>query len=555
MSFPRKATRKRNPPRPAAPARRTDALFATAVQCHQAGRLAEAEKAYRLALAADPSHVPSLNNLGMIAPDGEKEALFQKALRLRPDYVDAHVNLAGVLAARGDDDGAIAHYQQALLARPDWAEVHYALGGLFQKRSQLVQAAECFQRCVNLKPDYVPAVYGLGCVFALAGITQGSKDADKFALEWFRRAVALAPDLEPANFHLAKLLEDAGRFAEARPYRDRVARPLSIETTPAPEHERSLLILCTPSSANTPFRNLLPARTNTLITWHIDYATDAQQAALPPFDLAFNAVGNADWDGECFARTASFAKQYAQPLLNPPDRVARTRRDLMPALLSGIPDVVAAPVARLSREEIEAGDLLARLESQGLAFPFIVRPFGHQGGIGVILAQTPADLAAMKFDDAEFYYFIQYVDYRGADGYFRKYRTVFVDRKPHHYHLAISKDWLVHYFSADMLANSWKQAEERRFLETPAEALGPRAAAAVTAIGERLDMDYAGIDYTVLQDGRVLVFEGNATMAVYFPHEAEYAYKTPYVQAILDAFEDMMERRIGPARVPKPTAN
>ncbi len=129
-----------------------------------------------------------------------------------------------------------------------------------------------------------------------------------------------------------------------------------------------------------------------------------------------------------------------------------------------------------------------------------------------------------------------------------------MDRQPYHYHLAISKDWLVHYFSADMLSVPWKQAEERRFLEHPEEALGARAAAAVARIGQRLDMDYAGIDYTVLADGRVLVFEGNATMSVYFPHEPEYAYKTEHVQAILTAFEDMMERRINPPRVLKPSA-
>jgi Tfp pilus assembly protein PilF len=554
MSNPRKAARNRNAPPPAAPSRRAETAFSAAVQCHQAGRLAEAEKAYRLALAADPNHVPAINNLGMIASAGEKEALFRKALKLRPDYVDSHVNLAGALAAAGDDEGAISHYRQALLLRPDWVEVRFALGRLFQRRKQLVEAAECFQQCVSLRPDFVPAVFNLGCVFALAGIANGSKEADRFAIEWFQRAVALAPDLEPANFHLAKLLEDAGRFAEARPFRDRVARPLSLETVPAPEHRRSLLILCTPSSGNTPFRNLLPAQVNSLITWHIDYATHEQQAALPPFDLAFNALGNADWTGEGFDRAASFARQCAQPLLNAPERIARTRRDMMPALLAGIPDVAAAPVARLSRGEIKAGGLRERLEAKGLACPLIVRPFGHQGGVGVVLAETDADIDAMSFDGAEFYYFIKYCDYRGLDGYFRKYRTVFVDRAPYHYHLAISKDWLVHYFSADMLAVPWKQAEERRYLERPVEALGARAAAAVAAIGQRLDMDYAGIDYTVLADGRVLVFEANATMSVYFPQEPEYAYKTAHVQAILTAFEDMMERRIQAPRVPKPSA-
>jgi tetratricopeptide (TPR) repeat protein len=553
LNVPRKKSGKRNSRRPAIGSRRADQLFAVGLQCHQAGRLVEAEKAYRLALQAAPNNAPVLNNLGMIAPPGEKAALFHKALELRPNYIEAHINLAGFLAAQGDADGAISHYRLALLQRPDWAEGHFALGRLLQSRGRLLEAAECLQRCVNLKPDFVPAVFSLGCVFALAGLSLGSKDADNFAITWFRRTVELAPDLEDANFHLAKLLEDAGRFAEARPFRDRVSRPLPLEIAPAPEHRRIVLILCTPSSANTPFRKLLPERVNSLITWHIDYATDEQQEALPPYDVAFYTVGNPDWDGECFDRAVSFARQRHRPMLNAPERIARTRRDLLPQLLAGIPDVVVAPIVRLSREEIKGAGLQARLEREGLAWPLIVRPFGHQGGVGVSLARAPADLEAMSFEEAEFYYFIQYWDYRSPDGYYRKYRSVFVDRQPYHYHLAISRDWLVHYFSADMLSEPWKREEERQFLEHSTEALGARAATAVAAIGQRLDLDYAGIDYTVLPDGRVLVFEGNATMSVYFPEEPEYAYKTDHVQAILTGFEEMMERKIQAPRAPKPS--
>src|SRR5262249_44463329 len=40
-------------------------LFALAVRDHQAGRLFEAEKLYRQALAVDPSHVTSLHHLGI----------------------------------------------------------------------------------------------------------------------------------------------------------------------------------------------------------------------------------------------------------------------------------------------------------------------------------------------------------------------------------------------------------------------------------------------------------------------------------------------------------
>lgn len=525
-------------------------LFEIGLKAHRAGRLAEAESAYRLALETEPDNVAVPNNLGMIVSAGEQAALFRRALAMKPDFFEAHVNLARFLATQADTvDEAIAHYRRAAALRTDWLEGYFAIGCLFQQRNQLTEAAENFHRCVTLKPDFVPAIFRLACTFALAGLV--SKDAEKHALVWFKRTADLAPDMDGANFHLARLLDDAGCFAEAQRYRDRVSRPCPLVITPAPEHQRSLLIISTPSSANTPFRNLLPDRVNSLIIWHIDYATDEQQATLPAYDLAFNALGNADWNADCLARAASFASVCSRPMLNSPERVARTRRDLMPQLLADIPDVAAAPVLRLSREEIKA-DLIARLEKVGIAFPLIVRPFVQQGGVGMTLIQSLADLEAQSFAEAEFYYFIQYCDYRSNDGYFRKYRTVFIDRQPHHYHLAISKNWLVHYFSADMLSEAWKRDEERQFLEHSAETLGPRAAAAVAAIGQRLDMDFAGIDYTVLADGSVFVFEANATMAVYFPEEPEYSYKTAYVQAILADFEAMMERKIEAPRAPKP---
>lgn len=548
MNLPRRANAVRNSSRSRFSSRQADEFVAAGLKRQLGGRLAEAEKLYRMALEADPNRVAALNNLGVIAPLEEKAALFRRALKLRPDYVDSHINLAAVLATQGDLDGAVSHYRQALRAQPQRADIHYALGRVFQLRSQFVEAADCFLQAVTLKPDFVAALFSLGCVFALAGLTNGSKQADQMAAKWFRRTLELAPDLQLANFQLAKLLEDDGQFAEALPYRNRVARPLPLETAPAPDHRRTVLIMCTPSAANTPFRNLLPQQFNTLITWQIDYATDEQEESLPPYDIAFNIVGNADWDGLSFARANAFAQRRPGEVLNLPERVTRTRRDLMPELLDGIPDVVVPRVARLSSDEIQASDFAARLDKEGLALPLIVRPFGHQGGVGVILANTLEELAAMSFADAEFYYFIQYYDYKGADGYYRKYRTIFVDRQPYPYHLAISQNWLVHYFSAEMLAEPWKREEERRFLEEPAAALGARAAAAVAAIGQRMDMDYAGIDYSVLPDGRLLIFEGNATMSVYFPDAKDYPYKTKHIQAIIAAFDAMLDRRVEACR-------
>ena len=140
-------------------------------------------------------------------------------------------------------------------------------------------------------------------------------------------------------------------------------------------------------------------------------------------------------------------------------------------------------------------------------------------------------------------YISAFCDFRSADGWCRKYRVIFIDREPLPYHLAISPHWLVHYATAGMEAHAWKLDEERRFLESPQAVLGAAAWAAVAAIGERLDLDYAGVDFSLLPDGRILVFEANPVMFVH-PEDRDsiLAFKAPYVARILDAFEAMLAK-------------
>ena len=53
---------------------------------------------------------------------------YEQALRIKPDYAEAHDNLGIALAQTGKIEEAIAHYEQALRIKPDFAEAHYNLG-------------------------------------------------------------------------------------------------------------------------------------------------------------------------------------------------------------------------------------------------------------------------------------------------------------------------------------------------------------------------------------------------------------------------------------------
>ena len=141
-------------------------------------------------------------------------------------------------------------------------------------------------------------------------------------------------------------------------------------------------------------------------------------------------------------------------------------------------------------------------------------------------------------------YLTAFRDCQSADGFYRKYRVIYVDRRPLPYHLVISPHWIAHYFSADMESHAWKLDEERRFLQDPRAALGERAMDAIEAIGQRLDLDYGGIDFTLLPDGQVFVFEANATMLAHYERDnGVLAHKNPHVQHIVDAFEHMLAHR------------
>ncbi len=170
--------------------------------------------------------------------------------------------------------------------------------------------------------------------------------------------------------------------------------------------------------------------------------------------------------------------------------------------------------------------------------PLLIRPAGTHGGIDLELVRTAAELAQRRAAQTGPVYVSQFVDFRSADSCFRKYRMIFIDRKPYPYHLAIGSEWMVHYYRVGMESCPWKIEEEKAFLEDPEAAIGPAGMRAIESIAARLDLDYAGVDFSVLADKRLLIFEANASMLVH-PEELSgpLKHKNSYVFRIQDAFE------------------
>jgi len=105
-----------------------DALDLRGVISHRKGDSDAALNYMCKAISANSLDATYRSDKGVVHQDrGElahAEACFRDALRLDPDYAEAHNNLGTILQAHGQPQEALAHYQQALRLRPDYAEAN-----------------------------------------------------------------------------------------------------------------------------------------------------------------------------------------------------------------------------------------------------------------------------------------------------------------------------------------------------------------------------------------------------------------------------------------------
>ena len=557
-------------------------LLRAALAHHRDGHLPEAEALYRRALDIDPRQPLALRMLGTILMerpgDTEAEPLFRRHLAMEPDNHLTLYCLGRLQQGKGQDKEAAALFRRAAVGLPDLASILNDLGVSLHRLGRRDEALVALDQAVTIAPFWGQAHDNRGLVLYDCRRFKEAAEAHRVALSHtpleaeaqriaillhFARAadeddaleaaeqacravLEIAPDNAAAIERLAGILERWHRNDEAISLCNRLARFQGLTRTEATQrHDATVLLLGSVGASHVPTRYLFdPAwfATETLILMSPDQP-DAPLGSvafddLTGADLIFNMLGEVErTDGQGEA-VKTLAARLGKPLLNPPDRIARTGRDQAPRLLGDIPGLVVPAVRRMPRHEpVDPAHVLG---------PQLIRPCGAHGGQDLALIKTPSDLtdylAAAPHDR---FLLTAFHDFKGEGGCYRKYRFIFVDRQPFPYHLAIAETWLVHYWRAEMGCSPWKKREEEAFLTDWRQVFGPRAAAAVDQVAQRLDLDYGGLDCSLLPDGEVLFFEANACMLVHLDEaEAEFPYKHRAVPRIRDAITHMVRARI-----------
>jgi hypothetical protein len=266
---------------------------------------------------------------------------------------------------------------------------------------------------------------------------------------------------------------------------------------------------------------------------------------LPPHDLVFNSIGDADLCRDGLQAALALVAKTARPVINHPALVLKTGRAANVERLRDVPNVVVPRMKMLPKRELIAPDHAAAIAGRGFSFPLLVRAPGFHTGYHFAQVETLERLvAAVKDFPGDEVWLIERLDARDDAGMFRKYRVMFIDGVLYPLHLAVSRDWKVHYFTADMAGSLENRTKDEAFLQDMAGTIGPRAVAGLERICTALDLDYGGIDFAVNGRGDILFFEANATMVVYPPvADPKWAYRTAAVEAVLAAVQTMLDRR------------
>lgn len=473
----------------------------------QESRLRQLEEMLARPAAGNDSSAAEIERavlLGALDRRAEAQQAFIDILRRAPESFSALNEFGTLLTQMGAIDAACRVYSEAILHHPENPMARVNLANLLLRANRHTEARGHYEEVLRIDPDHAEAHQGLGAVLSDLG------------------------DRAAARRHFLK------------GFRNHAISTLPYRGTKPPV---ALLQLVSSGGGNIPTAALLDDTTfltTVIVADHLDPASP-----LPPHQLIFNAIGDADLCEPALDAAVRLVTRTTAPLINDPRAVQKTGRIGNSLRLGGVPHVVAPKTIAIARDTLAGPDGAAAIAQHGLTFPLLLRSPGYHTGRNFILIESAGELAATAAGlPGDELLVIEYLDARGSDGNARKYRVMMIAGKIYPLHLAISGNWKVHYFTSDMADKPDHRAEEAIFLGDMRKALGDKAMTALHGISEALGLDYAGVDFGVAPNGNLLLFEANATMVIApLDPDERWAYRRPAIGRVLDAVRDMIMQK------------
>lgn len=356
------------------------------------------------------------------------------------------------------------------------------------------------------------------------------------AMSMLARAIAIEPRFSNAHRLYAELLLQSGDVAGALRELEASMTPVTGITTNFAIDAPPVRVLQLGAAAPGGMTNtdaILHAAACEVTTVLVEYCDGDN---LPPHDIIVNAIADPDAQSVALDIAQWLVQKSHARVINHPARVRATGRVENARRLAAI-DGVGAP--RAASWKPASASLKAALAAHAMSLPAIARAKGLHNGQHMVLLRSLEDEALARDIPGEELILSEFADARGRDGRYRKYRAMFVGDVVLPAHLAISNNWKVHYFSAQM--GDAERIEEAAYLDNMEGVLGERAVKQLHAIRATLGLEYAGIDFGLDGNGNVIPFEANAAMTIFVPPPGPHTdYRREAALRIFDAAREVM---------------
>jgi len=197
-------------------------LFNLIGACYKAlGQLEGSAQMYKVAVRIKPDYVEAHNNLGNIFKDlnqlDDAVKSYKRAIVVKPDYAEAHNNLGNALKDLNQLDDAVKSYKKAIVVKPDFAEAHNNLGNAFKDLNQLDDAVKSYSKAININQTFSEAYYNLGVVLKLLRQVDDAVGA-------YKNAIIIKPNFAEAHNNLGSCFTVLGQMIEAIGYYEKAIK-------------------------------------------------------------------------------------------------------------------------------------------------------------------------------------------------------------------------------------------------------------------------------------------------------------------------------------------
>ncbi len=117
--------------------------------------------------------------------------LYEKALKLIPEFPEAQLQRGSALLSLGKLDDAETAYREAVKLREDWSLALAQLGSLLVRRDKLEEAGSILRKAINVDPDNTPAW------IALATLKVKAKAPEQELRDIYKRIVSMSAAARP----------------------------------------------------------------------------------------------------------------------------------------------------------------------------------------------------------------------------------------------------------------------------------------------------------------------------------------------------------------------